>query len=296
MADHLCEHHVGFQKWTLVRELGKGTYGRVSLYHDTENQVYYVVKVQRANHVGDREVFMHKRLIHDCPRSIGCMSHSWRDQNHNLYIAWKYDTRETVDQLQTLEQYWYQNHTPTWPDTLRVIKQLVEAVHHLHHKGVLHRDLKTENIMIDQRGQQAFVIDLGLSCLTTEEKSIHQCLPLSLRVYGNEAFIGPEFYHFGQRKKGQHLGQDVWALGEIILMLMTKTSDTYVAYCDQFDAKDMGLLMMHGFSKYWDQLKWREFSEKGAMRMREIIKSMLNVDITQRPTMGQVKTSVNMLE
>jgi serine/threonine protein kinase len=52
-------------------------------------------------------------------------------------------------------------------------KQIIQALHHLHKEGIAHRDVKTENIIID-KGYNIKLADFGFSCryLGTNKKKI----------------------------------------------------------------------------------------------------------------------------
>ena len=62
-----------------------------------------------------------------------------------------------------------------------MMQQIVSAVHYIHSRGVVHRDIKDENIIIDRDSGQAKIIDFGCGTL--------------LHDYYYKDFAGtPEFY------------------------------------------------------------------------------------------------------
>jgi serine/threonine protein kinase len=54
------------------------------------------------------------------------------------------------------------------------VRDAALAVHHAHEQGVIHRDLKPHNIMVESRsaGDRVFVMDFGLAKQTTLESSL----------------------------------------------------------------------------------------------------------------------------
>jgi serine/threonine protein kinase len=60
-----------------------------------------------------------------------------------------------------------------------VIAQVILAIEYMHGRGILHRDIKTENILIDENGY-CLLADMGLACFC-EELTAH-CSPISAPV------------------------------------------------------------------------------------------------------------------
>src|SRR5439155_3812559 len=69
----------------------------------------------------------------------------------------------------------------------KVVAQVARAVHYAHQRGVLHRDLKPTNILVDAEGQP-HVTDFGLAKLFEEDSSLTQ----SVAVLGTPAYMAPE--------------------------------------------------------------------------------------------------------
>ena len=91
------------------------------------------------------------------------------------------------------------------------IGEIILALEELHALGIVYRDLKLENIMIDSVGHIK-LIDFGFSKylgLKNEQRTYTSC--------GTPAYIAPEVYN----KLGHGYEVDVWALGVIIFELIT---------------------------------------------------------------------------
>lgn len=96
-------------------------------------------------------------------------------------------------------------------DEARVFfKQIIGAVHYIHNKKIIHRDLKLENILLDSNNR-CKIVDFGLSdYVTSKERTVTDA--------GTEAYLAPEVY--AQDRKADPFKLDVWSLG-VILYAMT---------------------------------------------------------------------------
>jgi len=90
-------------------------------------------------------------------------------------------------------------------------KQIVRAVHYIHSKKIIHRDLKLENILLD-RENRCKIVDFGLSDYVSGKDN-------TVTDAGTEAYLAPEVYN-GRSEHSDPFKIDSWALG-VILYAMT---------------------------------------------------------------------------
>lgn len=89
-------------------------------------------------------------------------------------------------------------------------KQIVRAVHYIHSKKIIHRDLKLENILLDSRNQ-CKIVDFGLSdYVSGKDRTVTDA--------GTEAYLAPEVYN-GFSGDSDPFKIDSWALGVILYAL-----------------------------------------------------------------------------
>ncbi|CBZ52033.1 putative CAM kinase, SNF1/AMK1 family ToxPK1 [Neospora caninum Liverpool] len=90
-------------------------------------------------------------------------------------------------------------------------EQIIKGVHYCHSKNIVHRDLKLENILLDE-GNQCKIADFGLSHFVVDSHA-------TVTEGGTQAYLAPEVWN-GQSKHSSPFQLDVWALG-VILFGMT---------------------------------------------------------------------------
>ncbi|KAH9823977.1 kinase-like domain-containing protein [Melampsora americana] len=97
-----------------------------------------------------------------------------------------------------------------------VFAQLVDVVGCLHYNGFVHRDIKDENIVIDDK-YRVKLIDFGSTFLFDYRKEV----PSLSRFYGTMNFAAPEIL-----KKGtyQPVAAEIWSLGILLTILVTGES------------------------------------------------------------------------
>ena len=91
--------------------------------------------------------------------------------------------------------------------------KIAMAVHHAHQRGVLHRDLKPGNILLDER-MEPFVTDFGLAKLLHGD----QHLTVTGMAVGTPSYLSPEQ---AAGSKGLSTAVDVYGLGAVLYEMLT---------------------------------------------------------------------------
>jgi len=102
------------------------------------------------------------------------------------------------------------------PEAKELFKQIISGVEHMHKQGIVHRDLKLENIVAqnnaDGRISKLKIIDFGFS------EQFSDARPFVTGSGGAIAYLAPEVI---ERKPYQYLPEpvDVWACGVILFII-----------------------------------------------------------------------------
>src|SRR6185369_461606 len=102
---------------------------------------------------------------------------------------------------------WRKNGSVSLRQQIKVLRTVALAVHYAHEHGVLHRDLKPKNILVDDE-QRPFVTDFGLARAEEHEDRI---------VCGSPAYISPEQ---AQGLPGIDRRTDVYSLGVMLYEIL----------------------------------------------------------------------------
>lgn len=96
----------------------------------------------------------------------------------------QYIVMELVDGI-TLKQYMEKRGKLNWREALHFITQIMRGLSHAHSRGIVHRDIKPQNIMILRDGSVK-VADFGIACLENANQTLTQ------EALGSVHYISPE--------------------------------------------------------------------------------------------------------
>src|SRR5947209_6314033 len=97
---------------------------------------------------------------------------------------------------------------------VELIAKVVRTVHHAHEHGILHRDIKPGNILLDAKGEP-HLTDFGLARLLETESSVTQ----TLDVLGTPSYMAPE--QAAGNNAAISSATDVYGLGAVLYQLLT---------------------------------------------------------------------------
>lgn len=122
-------------------------------------------------------------------------------------VKFMYIVMECCDQGDILK-YFSEPSNQTDEKLANVIMQIVEALAHLHSKGIAHRDIKPENLLFNNKNQVK-IIDFGLSVQNMNEPKD------SNTIAGTRHYVSPEAINGMCGTQG-----DMWSLGVVMYQLV----------------------------------------------------------------------------
>jgi len=182
--DQVVEH-LGAQ-FQIVRELGRGGMGVVFLARDIALHRLVAIKVLRYEFTASdehrerfrREARMTARLSH--PNIVPV--HSFGEMDDLVYIVMKYVHGESLATRLRRE-----GALPS-DETQRILRDLALALDSAHRDGVIHRDLKAENILLERDSGRAMLTDFGVALL----RSLDPVRADASRAFGTPHYMSPE--------------------------------------------------------------------------------------------------------
>ena len=213
-----------FLEFDLLKPLGEGTFGVVHLArHKTTRRLHAIKEIRNP---GRDPIEMQRTLkevkilemLREEPNVVTLGHHYWHQQN--LLLVFEFvagDLGKVLDSLATDPQ-----RRPGLPeDEVRSItRQLVSGMAACHAKGILHRDLKPDNLLITAAGTIK-IADLGLGIIMHEVPRAPDGSDtlVSLGDGCGTLFYLPPEYVFAGTPYGKPV--DVWSIGCVVAELIT---------------------------------------------------------------------------
>jgi serine/threonine protein kinase/formylglycine-generating enzyme required for sulfatase activity len=192
-------------RYRVEKVLGEGGFGLVYLAHDEQLQRLVAVKVPHARLVGDAEAYLTEA------RTVANLDHPnivpvfdiGSTEEFPCFVVSKYiDGTDLASRLK--------HSKLSLDESVELVATVAEALHHAHKQGLVHRDVKPGNLLLDRSGKP-FVADFGLALREQE-------VGKGPRFAGTPTYMSPEQARSeGHRVDGR---SDIFSLGVVFYELL----------------------------------------------------------------------------
>jgi len=202
-TSHKCSKRNFYSSYQLNQQIGRGGFGVVYTGIRKSDNVPVAIKVvsnnQRVDDVEGKplEVAL-MESVSDIPGVIKILEYF--DVDNNFFIV--------MERFNSKDLFDYISEEGPLPEFVArdLFKQIVDTVSKCHERGVIHRDIKDENILIDLNTMKTKLIDFGSGIMDTEDQ-IHRRFK-GTRVYSPPEWVGSGWY--------TSEGLTVWSLGILL--------------------------------------------------------------------------------
>lgn len=204
---------VKYEDFKLLMMLGRGTFGKVFLAELQPTKALYAIKAIRKDVLIEynqvQNTKLEKDILFSCdhPFLVG-MDYLFQSPQR-LYFVMPFIKGGELYKI-------FKSQKRLSEDVVKFYAaQICMAVGYLHSKGIMHRDLKLENILVDNTGYLK-IIDYGLAKTLGENQT-------SKTFCGTPEYLAPEMV----MHQGHDFGVDWWALGILIYEMLIGVTPFY---------------------------------------------------------------------
>jgi tRNA A-37 threonylcarbamoyl transferase component Bud32 len=197
------------RRFEIIEEIGKGGMGTVYKAYDSKIREVVALKLLKPEIASDLEVIERFRNEIKLARQVShrhvCRMYDLGEEWLSIYISMEYVAGEDLKSF--IRRSGHLNE----PKAVDLARQILEGLVEAHRLGVVHRDLKPQNIMIDKEGN-AKIMDFGIA------RSLH-----TRGVTGTGVIIGTPEYMAPEQAEGRDVDHraDIYALGAILFEMVT---------------------------------------------------------------------------
>ncbi|MGC2661715.1 MAG: protein kinase, partial [Bryobacteraceae bacterium] len=293
---HFSTGDIILDRFEIIRSLGKGGMGEVFEARDLELDVFVALKTIRPEIAHDPKTLQRfKHEVHLARRIASpfiCRIHELfvipHDAVRNQLI---FLTMELLEGLTLADHLLEQGPIP-WRQAEAIVQQLCEGLKCIHEAGVVHRDLKSRNIMLVERNgmRQAVVMDFGLAWEATgKNDTTVLALTQSGAILGTPGYMAPEQFEGTEVSPAT----DIYALGVVLYEMVTAShpfdaSTLVTAALKRAKFPPKASSLQRGLPKRWDGVIERCLEYEAGLRYQsadECASALFNrpFSITQLP-------------
>ena len=196
-------------RYEIQELIGVGGMANVYKAHDRAANRTVAVKILRDEYLSNEELL---RRFKNESKAIAVLSHPNIVKVYDVIFADKVYAivMEYIDGI-TLKEYIEQQHVLKWKEAVHFTVQILRALQHAHDKGIVHRDIKPQNIMLLEDGTIK-MMDFGIARFARSETKT-----ITDRAIGSVHYISP------QQACGEVTDEktDIYSVGVMLFEMLT---------------------------------------------------------------------------
>ncbi|CAD8147032.1 unnamed protein product [Paramecium pentaurelia] len=254
-------------QYSILKQIGFGSNAQVYIARNNYNKQYYAIKrVQKNYSIKQKKLEQEQALKNE----IQIM----KELNHPNIISFHevFETNKHINLVLELIQggeLLKQGQYKSIRDARMVARQLALCVDYMHQKGIMHRDLKPQNILCKTNTSDVLIADFGLATHIKDQKQLYyRC--------GTTGYVAPEILMYKEGSKMYNEKCDIFSLGVIYYQLIYNTHPFK-------DTQKSGILKknMEVDYKFEDSIKVPQ-------SCKDLISQMLRFNPKLRPSASQI--------
>jgi len=197
---------------------GHGYFCQVKLFrHPTTKEEFALKELKKGHYSKDEYRYRLSReisLLNDlqgCDNIISLIDNGEDKTKESLWYLMPYAPSNLFDYIKK------HNTTLSAEDRFNIINQVINAIKYAHERGILHRDISPNNVLVFFEGEKLVirVADFGLG---KDSESISHYTASSASGYGQILYVSPEQR---QKLKDATIQSDIYSLGKLVYFIYT---------------------------------------------------------------------------
>ncbi|XP_059102505.1 serine/threonine-protein kinase 32A isoform X2 [Peromyscus eremicus] len=193
---------VNFDHFEILRAIGKGSFGKVCIVQKNDTKKMYAMKYM------NKQKCVERNEVRNVFKELQIM----KGLEHPFLVNLWYSFQDEEDMFMVVDlllggdlRYHLQQNVHFQEDTVKLfICELAMALDYLQSQRIIHRDMKPDNILLDEHGH-VHITDFNIAALLPKETRI-------TTVAGTKPYMAPEMFS-SRKETGYSFAVDWWSLG-----------------------------------------------------------------------------------
>ncbi|VFV34111.1 serine threonine-protein kinase [Lynx pardinus] len=193
---------VNFDHFEILRAIGKGSFGKVCIVQKNDTKKMYAMKYM------NKQKCVERNEVRNVFKELQIM----QGLEHPFLVNLWYSFQDEEDMFMVVDlllggdlRYHLQQNVRFQEDTVKLfICELAMALDYLQSQRIIHRDMKPDNILLDEHGH-VHITDFNIAAMLPRETRL-------TTVAGTKPYMAPEMFN-SRRETGYAFAVDWWSLG-----------------------------------------------------------------------------------